>query len=103
MRLSKLPEVARSKFVEAGCPVQLQCEASETAAQVHWHKDGERLLETSEYEIQTSEKLRELVIQSAEVRHSGLYSCEATDNHIQFKVDVAGDLSILSFVRVTNS
>ncbi|XP_032423837.1 obscurin-like protein 1 isoform X7 [Xiphophorus hellerii] len=89
VRLSKLPEVARSKFVEAGCPVQLQCEASETAAQVHWHKDGERLLETSEYKIQTSEKLRELVIQSAEVRHSGLYSCEATDNHIQFKVDVA--------------
>ncbi|XP_027878726.1 obscurin-like protein 1 isoform X7 [Xiphophorus couchianus] len=89
VRLSKLPEVARSKFVEAGCPVQLQCEASETAAQVHRHRDGERLLETSEYKIQTSEKLRELVIQSAEVRHSGLYSCEATDNHIQFKVDVA--------------
>ncbi|XP_014915325.1 obscurin isoform X8 [Poecilia latipinna] len=89
VRFSKLPEVARSKFVEAGCPVKLQCEVSETAAQVHWHKDGERLLETREYEIQTSEKLRELVIQSAEVRRSGLYSCEATDNRIQFKVDVA--------------
>ncbi|XP_014827496.1 PREDICTED: obscurin-like protein 1 isoform X7 [Poecilia mexicana] len=88
-RFSKLPEVARSKFVEAGCPDKLQCEVSETAAQVHWHKDGERLLETREYEIQTSEKLRELVIQSAEVRRSGLYSCEATDNRIQFKVDVA--------------
>lgn len=99
MRLSRLPEVARSKFVEAGCPVKLQREVSETAAPVHWHKDGEGLLETSEYEIQTSEKRRELVIQSAEVRHS----CEAADNQIQFKVDVAGDLSILSFVRVTNS
>ncbi|XP_017158794.1 obscurin-like protein 1 isoform X12 [Poecilia reticulata] len=86
---SKLPQVARSKFVEAGCPVKLQCEVSETAAQVHWHKDGERLLETREYEIQTSEKLRELVIQSAEVGRCGLYSCEAADNRIQFKVDVA--------------
>ncbi|XP_043988664.1 obscurin-like protein 1 [Gambusia affinis] len=85
VRLSRLPEVARSKFVEAGCPVKLQREVSETAAPVHWHKDGERLLETSEYEIQTSEKRRELVIQSAEVRHS----CEAADNQIQFKVDVA--------------
>uniref|UniRef100_A0A3B3X068 Obscurin-like protein 1 n=1 Tax=Poecilia mexicana TaxID=48701 RepID=A0A3B3X068_9TELE len=75
-RFSKLPEVARSKFVEAGCPDKLQCEVSETAAQVHWHKDGERLLETREYEIQTSEKLRELVIQSAEVRRSGLYTAE---------------------------
>ncbi|XP_054908729.1 obscurin-like protein 1 isoform X2 [Poeciliopsis prolifica] len=89
VRFSKLPEVARSNFVGAGCPVELQCEVSETAAQVHRHTDGERLLETSEYETQTSENLRGLVVQSAEVRHSGLFSREATENHIQFKVDVA--------------
>ncbi|XP_021180745.2 obscurin-like protein 1 isoform X13 [Fundulus heteroclitus] len=89
VRFSKLPEVARNKCVGAGCPIKLQCEVSEPAAEVHWQKDGERLLPTSEYEIQTSEKLRALLIQSAEVRHSGLYSCEAADNRIQFKVDVA--------------
>lgn len=103
MRFSALPDVARNKFVEAGCPIKLQCEVSEPTAQVYWHKDGEQLLGESEYEIQTKEKLRALVIESAEVRHSGVYSCEAADDHIEFKVDVAGDLSILSFVRITNS
>lgn len=52
--------------------------------------------------MQAKEKLRGLLIQSAEVRHSGVYSCEAAEDHIEFKVDVAGDLSILSFVRKTN-
>ncbi|XP_071341780.1 obscurin-like protein 1 isoform X12 [Trachinotus anak] len=89
VRFSALPEVARNKFVEAGCPIKLQCEVSEPTAQVYWHKDGEQLPPKSEYEIQTKENLRALVIQSAEVTHSGVYSCEAADDHIEFKVDVA--------------
>lgn len=102
MRFSALPEVARNKFVETGCPITLQCEVSEPTAQVYWHKDGEQILPECEYEPQKKEKLRALVIQSAEVKHSGVYSCEAADDRIEFKVDVAGDLSILSFVRFTN-
>ncbi|XP_067459163.1 obscurin isoform X3 [Thunnus thynnus] len=89
VRFSTLPEVARNKFVEAGCPIKLQCEVSEPTAQVYWQKDGEQLFPKCEYEIQTKEKLRALVIKSAEVRHSGVYSCEAADDHIEFKVDVA--------------
>lgn len=102
VRFSALPEFARNKFVEVGCPIKLQCEVSEPTAQVLWHKDGEQLLQKSEYQIQTKENLRVLIIESAEVRHSGVYSCEAADDHIEFKVDVAGDLRILSFVRITN-
>ncbi|XP_030284379.1 obscurin-like protein 1 isoform X1 [Sparus aurata] len=89
VRFSALPEVARNKFVEAGCPIMLQCEVSEPTAKVYWQKDGEQLLPKSDYEIQKKEKLRAVVIKSAEVRHSGLYSCEAADDHIKFKVDVA--------------
>ncbi|KAM8749671.1 obscurin isoform 9-T10 [Acanthopagrus schlegelii] len=89
VRFSALPEVTRNKFIEAGCPIMLQCEVSEPTAKVYWHKDGEQLLPKSDYEIQTKEKLRAVVIKSAEVRHSGLYSCEAADDHIEFKVDVA--------------
>lgn len=92
VKFSALPEVVRNKFVEAGCPIQLQCEVSEPSAQVYWHKDGDQLPPQSEYEIQTKENLRALLIKCAEVRHSGLYSCEAKDDHIEFKVDVAGDL-----------
>ncbi|XP_063743426.1 obscurin-like protein 1 isoform X2 [Eleginops maclovinus] len=89
VRFSALPDVARNKFVEAGCPLKLQCEVSEPTAQVYWHKDGKQLPPKSDCEIQTKEKLRALVIASAAVRHSGLYSCEAADDHIEFKVDVA--------------
>ncbi|XP_049449257.1 obscurin-like protein 1 isoform X13 [Epinephelus fuscoguttatus] len=89
VRFAALPDVARNKFVEAGCPIKLQCEVSEPTAQVYWHKGGEQLLPKSEYEIETKEQLRALVIASAEVRHSGVYSCEAADDHIEFKVDVA--------------
>ncbi|XP_047193066.1 obscurin-like protein 1 isoform X12 [Scophthalmus maximus] len=89
VRFSALPEVARNTFVEAGCPIKMQCEVSETAAQVYWHTDGEQLLPKSQYEIETKDNLRPLAIHSAEVRHSGQYSCEATDDHIEFKVDVA--------------
>uniref|UniRef100_A0A3Q3KS82 Obscurin-like protein 1 n=1 Tax=Monopterus albus TaxID=43700 RepID=A0A3Q3KS82_MONAL len=88
VKFSAHPEIARNQLIEAGCPVKLQCEVSEPAAQVFWHRDGEELLPKSEYEIQSKEKLRALVIQSAEVRHSGVYSCEAMDDHIEFKVDV---------------
>lgn len=95
VKFSALPEVVRNKSVEAGCPIQLQCEVSEPTAQVSWHKDGDQLLPQSEYEIQIKEKLRVLLINCAEVRHSGLYRCEADDDHIEFKVDVAGDLCIL--------
>ena len=102
MRFSALPDVARNTFVEAGCPLKLQCEVSEPTAQVYWHKNGKQLPPKSDCEIQTKEKLRALVIASAEVRHSGVYSCEAADDHIEFKVDVAGDPSILSFVRIIN-
>ncbi|CAG5865943.1 unnamed protein product [Menidia menidia] len=89
VKFSALPEVARNKMVEVGFPIELQCEVSEQEAQVYWQKDGEQLPSTSEYELQTEEKLRALVIKSAEVRHSGVYSCEAADDHVEFKVDVA--------------
>ncbi|KAM8855612.1 obscurin isoform 4-T4 [Spinachia spinachia] len=94
VRFSELPEIARNKFVEAGCPIKLQCEVSEPTAQVYWHKDGEQLPPKSEDEIriQARDRLRALVITSAEVRHCGVYSCEAADDHIEFKVDVAAPL-----------
>ncbi|XP_062258672.1 obscurin-like protein 1 isoform X8 [Platichthys flesus] len=87
--LPVLPEIAGDKLIEASCPIKMQCEASEPTAQVYWHKDGEQLLPESKYEIETKGNQRALVIQSAEVRHSGLYSCEASDDHRELKVDVA--------------
>ncbi|KAF4087196.1 hypothetical protein AMELA_G00092870 [Ameiurus melas] len=89
IRFSALPEVARNKLIEAGCPIILQCEISESAAPVSWFKDGVPLLQETGLDIKSEGTMRALIIQSAELKHSGMYSCEAGDDRIAFKVDVA--------------
>ncbi|XP_061082559.1 obscurin-like protein 1 isoform X9 [Conger conger] len=88
VRFSEIPEVAKSKSVEAGCPIVLQCEISESTGQVSWYKDGVQLHPKSGVEIQSEEKMRTLTIQSAELIHAGTYRCETADDTISFKVDV---------------
>ncbi|XP_036065558.1 obscurin-like [Oryzias melastigma] len=100
--LSTLPDKTRNTFVEAGCQVKMQREVSEPAAHVYWHKDGDPLPPTSDHGVQTKEKLRALVIEPAQAKHSGLDSCEDANDHLEIKVDVAGDLHTLSFDRFTN-
>ncbi|XP_078795458.1 obscurin-like protein 1 isoform X16 [Oryzias latipes] len=86
---SALPDITRNTFVEAGCQVKMQCKVSEPPAQVYWHKDGDPLPPTSDYGVQTKEKVRALVIEPAEGKLSGLYSCEATNDHLEIKMDIA--------------
>ncbi|XP_057709171.1 obscurin-like protein 1 isoform X4 [Corythoichthys intestinalis] len=89
VKFAAIPDEERNKLVETGCPVKMQCEVSEPTAQVQWQKDGGQLLPKTDFEIQNEETLRALVIKAAEVRHSGVYSCDSADDHIEFKVDVA--------------
>ncbi|XP_028846705.1 obscurin-like protein 1 isoform X3 [Denticeps clupeoides] len=89
VRFSVLPDVAKNKFVEARCPIVLQCEVSNPGAPVSWFKDGVQLLQQGGFDFQTNGTIRALTIQSAELSHSGVYSCETVDDHIEFKVDVA--------------
>ncbi|XP_076858629.1 obscurin-like isoform X2 [Brachyhypopomus gauderio] len=89
VRFSALPEVARNKFIETGCPIILQCEISDSAAQVIWLKDGVPVIQEASLDIQSEGTIRTLSIQSAELKHSGVYSCEARGDQIAFKVDVA--------------
>lgn len=92
MRFSEIPEVAKSKTIEAGCPIVLQCEISDPTGQVSWYKDGVRLHSQSGVEIQSEDNTRTLTIQSAELSHAGTYRCETADDTITFKVDVKGEL-----------
>lgn len=45
--------------------------------------------------------MRTIIIQSAEPKHSGIYSCDAVDDRIAFKVDVAGDFESRYFFSKT--
>uniref|UniRef100_A0A667Z7N4 Obscurin like cytoskeletal adaptor 1b n=1 Tax=Myripristis murdjan TaxID=586833 RepID=A0A667Z7N4_9TELE len=103
VEVEALTEVARNKCVEAGCPITLQCEVTEPAAQVYWCKDGVELLPQDDLDIQSKGKLRAVVIKSAEVKHSGVYSCEAADDHIEFKVDVAAPVWFLAVPEAEKS
>ncbi|XP_016375660.1 LOW QUALITY PROTEIN: obscurin-like [Sinocyclocheilus rhinocerous] len=98
VRFSALPEIARNKFIEAGCPIILQCEISDPTAQVSWLKDGVELQQDSGLDIQSEGTMRKMIIQSAELKHSGVYSCEAVDDRIAFKVDVAAPPVMFSAV-----
>uniref|UniRef100_A0A8C1EX97 Obscurin-like protein 1 n=1 Tax=Cyprinus carpio carpio TaxID=630221 RepID=A0A8C1EX97_CYPCA len=98
VRFSALPEIARNKFIEAGCPIILQCEISDPTAQVSWLKDGVELLQDSGLDIQSEGTIRRMIIQSAELKNSGVYSCEAVDDCIAFKVDVAAPPAMFSTV-----
>ncbi|KAI4892996.1 hypothetical protein NFI96_027323 [Prochilodus magdalenae] len=99
IRFSALPEVARNKFVEVGCPIVLQCEISDPTAQVSWLKDGVALLQQNGLDIQSEGTMRTVIIHSAELKHSGVYSCEARDDRIAFKVDVAAPPVMFTAVR----
>ncbi|XP_055070971.2 obscurin isoform X12 [Misgurnus anguillicaudatus] len=101
VRFSKLPEIARNKFIEAGCPIILQCEISDPTSQVCWLKDGVQLQEQTGLDIQSEGTMRTMIIQSAEPKHSGIYSCEAVDDRIAFKVDVAVPPAMFSAVPET--
>ncbi|MBN3323328.1 OBSCN protein, partial [Atractosteus spatula] len=93
VRFTALPESERDKSTEAGCPIVLHCKVSDPTAQVCWYKDGTKLLPQSDINIQSEGTTRRMIIQSAELAHSGVYSCDSVDDVMKFKVDVKGDLN----------
>uniref|UniRef100_A0A671KM82 Obscurin-like protein 1 n=1 Tax=Sinocyclocheilus anshuiensis TaxID=1608454 RepID=A0A671KM82_9TELE len=76
VRFSVLPEDERNKFIEAGSPIALQCELSDPLAQVSWYKDGVKLLPQNGLDFKSKGTERQMIVQTAEFYHSGLYSCK---------------------------
>uniref|UniRef100_A0A672RW62 Obscurin like cytoskeletal adaptor 1b n=1 Tax=Sinocyclocheilus grahami TaxID=75366 RepID=A0A672RW62_SINGR len=93
VRFSAVPEVKRRKCIEAGCPIVLQCEVSDSTAQVQWYKDGDQLLVESEVDFKSDDCMRTLSIQSAHPSHAGVYSCTTKDDVIKFHVEIRGDFA----------
>ncbi|XDV30096.1 hypothetical protein PO909_033087 [Leuciscus waleckii] len=91
VRFSAVPEVKRRKCIEAGCPIILQCEISDSTAQVQWYKDGDQLLVESGVDIKSDDCMRTLSIQSAHPSHAGVYSCTTKDDVIKFHVEIRAE------------
>uniref|UniRef100_A0A3B3DUM5 Ig-like domain-containing protein n=1 Tax=Oryzias melastigma TaxID=30732 RepID=A0A3B3DUM5_ORYME len=85
---ASVPEDMRTKQIEAGCPVVLQCVVSDPDACVYWYKEEMQLTSNSGLEILSDGNTRTLIIQSAELHHSGLYRCTTQDDVIEFQVEI---------------
>lgn len=85
-----------NKKVETGDAIVLYCEVSHSFAKVTWFKDGEELQITDGLNIQSDGNMRRIVIHSADLCNSGVYTCKTIDDEIEFKVDVAGPPVVFS-------
>uniref|UniRef100_A0A3Q3LTW9 Obscurin-like protein 1 n=1 Tax=Mastacembelus armatus TaxID=205130 RepID=A0A3Q3LTW9_9TELE len=85
---SSIFDIERTKSLEAGKALELECEVADSTVPVCWYKDGVKLSPQNGLDIQSNGMLRRLVIPSAELLHSGLYSCETADDTIHFTVDI---------------
>uniref|UniRef100_A0A8D2ZFD3 Obscurin like cytoskeletal adaptor 1a n=1 Tax=Scophthalmus maximus TaxID=52904 RepID=A0A8D2ZFD3_SCOMX len=90
VKRSPVSELDSNKRVETGDAIVLYCEVSHPCAKVSWFKDGEEIKMTDGLNIQSDGNMRRIVIQSADVCHSGVYTCETSGDRIKFNVGVAG-------------
>lgn len=98
VRITALCEAERNKSVEVGEPIMLRCEISDANVQVTWYKDGIKVPEAAGHNMLAAGSKRMLAFQSATLSHAGIYSCETSDNAVQFHVDVKGDKSYFNLL-----
>lgn len=84
-------DVERTKSLEVGKPLELECEVADSTVPVYWYKDGKKLFLQNGWHIQSNGTSRRLIIPSAELMNSGQYSCETSEDTIHFTVDIKGD------------
>uniref|UniRef100_A0A3B4ZIB3 Obscurin-like protein 1 n=1 Tax=Stegastes partitus TaxID=144197 RepID=A0A3B4ZIB3_9TELE len=77
-----------TKSLEVGKPLELECEVADSTVPVCWYKDGKKLNLQSGWDVQSNGTSRRLIIPSAGLLHSGLYSCETSDDTVHFTVDI---------------
>lgn len=88
---SAIFDAERTKSLEVGKPLELECEVADSTVPICWYKDGKKLIPQNGWDIQSNGTSRKLIIPSAELLHSGQYSCETSDDTIHFTVEAEGD------------
>lgn len=91
-----IPLSEKNRTIAIGCPIILQCEVSDPVAQVSWFKDGVELFCKTGLDMKRDGSFRKLMIPSAKVTDSGLYSCSLAEDVVTFQVDVEGDFLVCS-------
>ncbi len=68
----------------------LELEVSHDNAEVCWMKDGVKVEESSNITITENGLIRKLTIHFPTLNDSGIYTCNAIDDTIDFKVKITG-------------
>ncbi|XP_072536379.1 obscurin isoform X3 [Salminus brasiliensis] len=71
----------------------LNCEVSDSKTEVKWYKDGKQLNSSKIVSTEAKGKNRQLVLRNVEEKDAGEYICEAGNEKLFFKVQVAAVLS----------
>lgn len=77
-------------IIEANENIVLRTELTTEAGSVKWLRDGVELKESSKYEIRKDGLSRTLIVKSAETKDCGTYSCQTSNDKVEFKVQVKG-------------
>ncbi|NXT90810.1 OBSL1 protein, partial [Anhinga rufa] len=98
VRVAPVPEAQQLQEVLAGLPVLLECQVSPPDTPVHWLKDSEAVVPTEVLAIRSEGCWRRLHIPTATPSDSGIYTCNAGDDAVSFRVTVSE-----APVRIVNS
>ncbi|TRY90214.1 hypothetical protein DNTS_005822 [Danionella cerebrum] len=75
--------------VSASQKATLSCEVSDAKTEVKWFKDGKQLSSSKTVHTETKGKTRQLVLDNVEKNDAGEYTCEAGNEKLPFKIQVA--------------
>ncbi|NWQ74772.1 OBSL1 protein, partial [Columbina picui] len=89
VHIAPVPEAEQLKEVLAGLPVLLECQVSPPDAPICWLKDGKAVVPTEVLAIRSEGCLRRLHIATATLSDSGMYTCDAGDDAVSFRVTVS--------------
>ncbi|KAL6489202.1 hypothetical protein MHYP_G00029430 [Metynnis hypsauchen] len=79
----------REVKVSASQKATLSCEVSDIKTEVKWYKDGKQLSSSRSVHTEAKGKSRQLVLDSVEKKDAGEYTCEAGNEKLVFKIQVA--------------
>lgn len=76
--------------VQAGENIVLTAELTAENGSVKWFRDGVELKKSKKYEMRKDGFSRSLIVKVTDIKDSGSYSCQTTDDKLEYKVQVKG-------------
>lgn len=89
VKFQKKP-VNETCVVQAGENIVLTAELTVENGSVKWFLDGVELKDSKKYEMRTDGFSRSLIVKAAETKDSGSYSCQTSNDKLEYKVQVKG-------------